>query len=733
VNRRPANTVSPARRLAIVAVVLGAGCAGQPPPPMPPSSPPSSRLSASTSDAASAPRPPTAKKVPHETAIHGQKLVDDYFWMREKGSPDVVGYLEAENAYTAAMTKPLEPRAQRLYDEMLGRIKQDDDTPPVKDGAFRYYHRYETGKQYPIHCRRAVKDPSPEIVMLDVNELGKSEKFIEVHGLDVSSDDHLLAYLVDTVGFRQYTLKIKDLRTNTLLPEAIERVDASAWAKDNRTLFYVTEDAQTKRPNKLFRHVLGSKAPDELVYEEKDEMFDLDVGLTRDKAFVVVTSSSKTTSEVRVIDAAKPVSAPRVLAPREHDHEYYVDHRGGLFYIRTNSGGRNFRLVTAPVATPGRDKWTELVPTRSDVMLEHVMVFDDHMVLAERREALPVLSIYDFKTKKTTKLDQAEAVHDVSPDANPEFKTTTFRYRYQSPVTPPQIVELDIGTGKRTVLKQTPVLGGFDPSRYETARVFAPARDGTRVPVSLVFKKGMRPDGTHPLYLNAYGSYGIPMSMWFSSDRVSLLDRGVVCAVAHIRGGGDMGKAWHDQGRMMSKMNTFTDFIDVGEQLTKDGWARKGGLAVSGGSAGGLLMGAVANMRPDLFRVVLAYVPFVDVINTMLDESLPLTVGEFEEWGNPKKEPEFAYMMKYSPYDNVRAQAYPTMLVRTSYNDSQVMYWEPAKWVAKLRARKTDPNLLLFKVNMQPAGHGGQSGRFDRLRDTAFDYAFLLEQLGIAD
>jgi oligopeptidase B len=631
------------------------------------------------------------------------------------------------------MTKSLEPLSGKLYEEMLARIKQDDDTPPVKDGAWRYYRRYETGKQYPIHCRKAAKEPAPEVVLLDVNELGKAQKFIEVHGLSVSDDANLLAYLVDTVGFRQYTLKVKDLQANVLLPEAIERVDATAWAKDNRTLFYVTEDAQTKRPNKLFRHVLGAKGADDLVYEEKDEMFDLDVERTRDKAFVVVTSKSKTTSEVRVIDAAKPTSAARVIAPREHDHEYYVDHRDGIFYIRTNSGGRNFRLVTAPVADPRRDKWTELIPMRNDVMLEDVLVFKDHMILAERRDALAQVSVYDFATKQAHALDQNEAVYDVQPDANPEFTAPTFRYRYQSPVTPPQIVEHEMKTGKRTVLKQTPVLGGYDPTRYETKRLWVPARDGTKVPVSLVYKVGTKPDASHPMYLSGYGSYGIAMPMYFTSDRVSLLDRGFVCAVAHIRGGGDMGKAWHDKGRMMAKMNTFTDFIDVSEALTRDGWVKPEGLIVAGGSAGGLLMGAIANMRPDLFKVVLAYVPFVDVINTMLDETLPLTVGEFEEWGNPKNKPDFDYMMQYSPYDNVKMHAYPTMLVRTSYNDSQVMYWEPAKWVARLRELKTDRNPLLFKVNMQPAGHGGQSGRFDRLHDTAFDYAFILRQLGFTE
>jgi len=694
-----------------------------------PRPPPVAVADAAAPPPSDAPKPPVAKKEPHKTQVHGLELVDDYHWLRSKGAPEVVAYLEAENAYTAAMTKGQAALEQKLYDELLARIKQDDDTVPAKDGAWKYYRRYETGKQYPLHCRKKAADAkAPEVVMLDLPEMAKNEKFLDVRGLGTSDDANLLLYSVDTAGFRQYTLKVKDLRTNTVLGEAIERVDAATWTADGKTIFYVTEDPQTKRADKLFRHVLGAKT-DELVYEEKDERFDLDVWRTRDKAYVIVESTSRTASEVRVIDATKPRSAPRLVAPREADHEYYVDHREGLFYIRTNSGSRNFRLVTAPASDPRRERWTELVPARDDVMLEGVSLFAGHMVLRERRAANPQLSVYDFKTKKTEAIAQADAVYDVGPDENREFQARTYRYKYQSPITPAQVVELDLVTRERTVLKETPVLGGFDKSRYETKRVEVPARDGTKVPVSLVFKKGTRPDGTHPMLLNAYGSYGFPMPMTFSSDRVSLLDRGVVWAHAHIRGGGDLGKRWHDEGRMKTKMNTFTDFIDVADALRKDGWAKK--LAITGGSAGGLLMGAVVNMRPDLFDAVLAYVPFVDVINTMLDETLPLTVSEFEEWGNPKKKEEYDWIARYSPYDNVKAQPYPAMLVRTSYNDSQVMYWEPAKWVAKLRARKTDANPLLFKVAMQPAGHGGQSGRFDRLHDTAFDYAFLLGRFGL--
>ena len=679
------------------------------------------------------PHAPIAKRDPRTTFLHGKTLVDDYFWLRNKGASDVVAYLESENAYTSAMTKSFEPLERALYDEMLARIKEDDSTPPANDGAWRYYKRYEKRKAYPIHCRIPAANPKGhEAIVLDLNDIGKTEKFVGVEEMAVTDDGNTLAYLLDTTGFRQFILKVKDLRSGQHGPEAIPRVDFVAFAKDNKTAFYVTQDAQTKRPNKLFRHTLGQDPTgDTLVYEEKDEMYEIELARTRSKAFLVLTSASRTTSEVRVIDAAKPTSAPRLIAPREHDHEYYVDHREGFFYIRTNSNGRNFRLVTAPVTNPGRDAWKEIVPHRKGVMLEDVFLFQDHMISLERQDALPRFTVLDFKSGTSQRLEEPEQVYDVHPDDNREFSTRTFRYKYQSFATPSSIVDLDVATRTTNVLQRTEVLGGFDANAYETRRILAPARDGTKIPVSLVFKKGTEPNGKSPLYLYAYGSYGYTIPLSFSHERISLLNRGFVYAHAHIRGGSDMGKTWHDQGRMTTKMNTFTDFIDVAEHLKTEGWAKKGGLVVAGGSAGGLLMGATLNMRSDLFDVVLAYVPFVDVISTMLDETLPLTVSEFEEWGNPKKKEEFDYLLRYSPYDNVQRRAYPTMLVRTSYNDSQVMYWEPAKWVAKLRAMKTDPHPLLFKINMQPAGHGGQSGRYDRLRDTAFDYAFILTQLGV--
>jgi oligopeptidase B len=681
------------------------------------------------------PRPPIAKKDPHEWSLFGDKHVDDYFWLRNKGSPDVVAYLQAENAYTDAMTRADAPLERTLYDEMVARLQEDDATPPVKDGAWVYYERFEKGKQYPIHCRRrALAKNAPEVVMLDLNAIAKDHTFVSVPDLVVSDDGNTLAYLLDTTGFRQFTLKSEDLRTERDGTEAIPRVDSMAFARDGKTLFYVTEDAQTKRADKLWRHTLGQDAAkDALVYDEKDEMFNLEVSRTKSKAFVVVTSASRTTSEVRVIDASAPTAPPRLVAPREHGQEYYVGHRGGLFYVLTNSGGRNFRVMTAPVATPDRDHWKELVPHRADVMIEDMRVFRDHMVLFEREDALPQISVYDLRTGKSRRIEQPEPAFDVEPDSNPEFASPTFRFKYQSFKTPLTWIDYDLTTHARQVVKKTEVRGGYDESAYETRRILAPARDGTLIPVSMAYRKGTIPDGTHPLWLYAYGSYGFAAPVTFRNDRASLLDRGFIWATAHIRGGGDMGKKWHDQGRMANKMNTFTDYIDVAEGLKRDGWAKKDALIASGGSAGGLLMGAVANMRPDLFRAIVAYVPWVDVIDDMLDETLPLTVAEFEEWGNPKKKDEYEWMAKYSPYDNVTAQAYPAMLVRSSYNDSQVMYWGPAKWVAKLRATKTGDAPLLLKMNMDPAGHGGKSGRYERLRDLAFDYAFVMTQLGLAN
>jgi oligopeptidase B len=673
---------------------------------------------------------PVAKKVPKVHVLHGDQRVDDYFWLREKKNPDVAAYLEAENAYTAAIMKPTEALRKTLYDEMLGRIKQTDLSVPYRLGDYFYYTRTEEGKQYPIYCRKKGNLIAPEEITLDANEMAKGHKFFAVGAHNVSDDGNLLAFSTDTTGFREYTLQVKDLRTGQMLPDRIEKAGSITWAKDNRTLFYTVQD-HAKRPHRLYRHVLGSTAADPLVYEEKDERFNVGAHRTRSRAYLLLDVSSHTTSEVRYLPADQPTGEWKLIDAREQDHEYGVEHHGNRFLIVTNDRGRNFRLVEAPVMNPTRANWTELVPHRPDVMLGSVIAFADHYVTTEREQALPHLRITDVKTGATHRLAFPEAVYSAFPARNPEFNTTVLRYSYESFTTPSSVFDYDMTSRERKLLKQTDVLGGYDPARYQAERVYATAADGLTVPISLVYRKGISRDGNNPMLLTGYGSYGSSSGASFNSNRISLLDRGVVFAVAHIRGGGDLGKAWHDDGRMFKKKNTFTDFIAAAEHLIKEQYASKARIVIEGGSAGGLLMGAVANLRPDLFKAVVSHVPFVDVINTMLDASLPLTVGEFEEWGNPAKKAEYDYMKTYCPYTNLAAKAYPAMLVTTSFNDSQVMYWEPAKYVAKLRTLKTDKNPLLLKTNMA-AGHGGASGRYDRLHEIAFNYAFMLWQMGLA-
>ncbi len=678
-----------------------------------------------------APALPVAKKNPKMETLHGEQRVDDYFWLRNKGSPDVVSYLESENAFTDALMKPTEPFQESLYREMLARIQETDVTVPYRYGDWLYYTRTEKGKQYPIYCRKKGSVEAQENVILDLNEMAKGEKFLFLGTLDPSYDGHLLAYSTDNTGFRQYTLRIQDLRTGELGPEAIPRVNSVAWSRDDSTLFYVVEN-EAKRPYRLYRHQLGKpSASDALLFEEKDEMFTLHVEQSRSREYVLLTSRSRTASEVRFLPADQPRGGFKLVAPREKDHEYYVSHRGRYFYIRTNSGGRNFRIVTAPVSNPARKSWKEIVSHRSEVMLERLEMFSDHYVLFERENGLPRIRITDLKTAKSHHVQFPEPVYFLSGAPNLEFRTDKLRFTYQSFVTPVSVYDYEIKTGEQALLKRIEVLGGYDPSRYQSERLHAKAADGTAIPISIVYRRELQRDGKSPMLLIGYGCCGISLPVTFSSDRLSLLDRGVSVAIAHIRGGGELGKKWHDQGRMMAKRNTFTDFIVAAEQLIAQGYTQPDRLVVQGGSAGGLLMGAVTNFRPDLFKAVVALFPFVDVINTMLDTSLPLTVEEFEEWGNPQNKEQYEYMRSYSPYDNVVPKGYPTMLVRTSYNDSQVMYWEPAKYVAKLRATKTDSNPLLFKINMEPAGHGGASGRYTKLRETAFDYAFILWQLGI--
>jgi oligopeptidase B len=651
--------------------------------------------------------------------------------MRDKKNPEVKAYLDTENTYAESVMKPTEELQKKLYDEMLGRIKETDLSVPYRKGGWLYYSRTEKGKQYPIYCRRKPEIEAPEEVFLDVNELAKGEKFMSVSDLEVSDDGTLLAYTTDNVGFREYKLHVKDLSgAGRQFPETVEKVSSVAWAADNKTLFYSVDDA-AKRPYRIYRHVLGADPKsDALVAEEKDEMFRVGVHRSRSMKILFLSSSSHTADEWRYIPADKPTADFAMIAPREKEHEYAVDHRGDLFYIRTNKDCRNFRVVTAPVASPGPENWKAMLPCRPAVMVSGISLFSGHAAIFEREDGLPRLRIIDLSTKADHRVDFPEPVYAAFPQNNEEFDTKLFRFSYQSFTTPPSVYDYDMATKERKLLKRTEVLGGYDPERYQSERRYAKASDGTKIPISLVYRKGFVADGKAPLWLNGYGSYGAPSFATFNSNRFTLLDRGFVFAIAHIRGGGEMGKPWHDAGRMMSKKNTFTDFIAVAEQLVADKYTSKDRLVIEGGSAGGLLMGAVTNMRPDLFKIVVTRVPFVDVINTMLDESLPLTVGEFEEWGNPKKKEEYAYIKTYSPYDNLAAKAYPTMLVKTSWDDSQVMYWEPAKYVAKLRTLKTDKNPLVFKINMA-GGHGGASGRYDRLKELAFDYAFVFTQLGI--
>jgi len=680
---------------------------------------------------------PSAKPRRTETTLHGHTLVDDYGWLRDKESPETIAYLEAENAYTAAALEPTKELQNTLYREMLSHIKETDISVPFRDGDYWYYTRTEEGQQYPIYCRKQDSLDAPEAVILDVNELAKGESFMALGGMTVSDDGNLLAYSFDNKGFRQYTLRVKDLRTGEVLPEQVERTGSVVWAADNKTIFYTVENEEQKRQYQLFRHTLGvSHAQDVLVYEETDERFNIGAGRTRDDKYIALESGSHTTSEARFLDAETPDATFRLIAQRRENIEYYIDHRNGKFFIRTNDTGRNFRLVTAPVENPDTDNWTEVIPHRAEVMLEDIDLFAQFYVACERRDGLQHMRVLRFandgtETQPVQEIAFPEPVYSAHPHVNRIFDTTKFRYAYQSLVTPSSVYEYDVITGESTLLKQLDVPGEFDRTLYASERLFAIAPDGVKVPVSVVYRKDRFERGKNPLYLYGYGSYGYSLPVGFNSNRLSLLDRGFVIAYAHIRGGGDLGKPWHDAGRLMQKLNTFTDFIAVAEHLTASGYGDPTRVAIEGGSAGGLLMGTVTNMRADLFRAVISHVPFVDVMNTMLDASLPLTVPEYEEWGNPNEKEAFEYMLGYSPYDNLEAKSYPAMLVKTSLYDSQVMYWEPAKYVAKLRTLKTDNNSLLLHTNMT-AGHGGASGRYDYLKEIAMDYAFLLRELNVS-
>jgi oligopeptidase B len=674
--------------------------------------------------------PPVAKKVPKTFALHGDTRTDDYFWLRDdkRKDPEVIAYLEAENAYTKSMLQSHEGLEQSLYKEILGRIKETDLSVSYKLGEYFYYSRTEQGKQYSYQCRKKGSLDGAEEILLDLNKLAEGNSFLALGGFDVSDDGNLLAYTTDTNGYRQYKLHVKDLRTGKTLDDTADRITSLSWASDNRTLLFTTEDPVTKRSNQLHRLKLGGKA--ETLYEEKDELYNLFSYRTRDRKYIFAVSASSTTTETRFLPCDHPNGEFKVVLPRQIDHEYYVDHYKDEFYIRTNDGAKNFRVVSAPISDPQKKNWKDFIPGNAAVKVEDMDFFANHCVVSSRENGLQRFTVIDMRTGKKRSVNFPEETYAVSGAANPEFDTKKFRFGYQSLVTPSSVYEYDLDSHEQTLLKQNEVVGGYDKSAYETKRIFATASDGVKVPVSIVHKKGIKLDGSNPTLLYGYGSYGVSIPDSFSAARLSLLNRGVVYAIAHIRGGGELGEEWHDNGKLMKKINTFTDFIASAEHLISQKYTSRDRLAIQGGSAGGLLMGAVTNMRPDLFKVVLSQVPFVDVMNTMLDASLPLTVGEYLEWGNPNEKAAYDYMRSYSPYDNIGAKEYPIMLVMTSLNDSQVGYWEPAKYVAKLRATKTDRNLLLLKTNMG-AGHGGASGRYDALKETAFAYTFILTQLGV--
>jgi oligopeptidase B len=673
---------------------------------------------------------PKAEKIPYVHSLHGDERLDPYFWMRDRQNPAVLAYLEAENAYTEATMQHTLPLQTQLYEEMLGRIQETDLSVPYKDGDYYYYSRTEAGKAYPIHCRKQGSLDADEEVLLDENLLAEGHEFFELGAFDISPDHQLLAYSVDTNGSELYTLYFLDLKTRELYPENIPDTYYSlAWGNDCKTVFYTQVDA-AHRPFKLFRHQLNSAIEtDVLVYHETDDFYYLNIDKTRSEAYLLMNLSSKITSEIHYLDANHPTGDFQVIRPRTTGVEYDVEHHSDRFYIVTNDEAMNFKLMSAPVVSPGVEHWETVIPHREDVMLSDVSAFVDHLVIYERTAGLPQIRIRQLASGKEHYVTFPEPTYEVGEGANPDFNTKTLRFGYTSLVTPSSVFDYDLETQERELKKETPVLGGYDRSQYISERLQAIAPDGTAVPLSLLYKKGITPNGDNPLLMIGYGSYGYNYPDNFSSVRLSLLDRGVVLAIAHIRGGAEMGRKWYEDGKFLHKKNTFTDFIACAEHLITQKWTSPNHLAISGGSAGGLLMGAVVNLRPDLFKSVVAQVPFVDVVSTILDTSLPLSAMEWEEWGNPNDKVFYDYMMSYSPYDNVEAKGYPAMLITAGLNDPRVSYWEPAKWTAKLRDLKTDHNVLLLKTNMD-AGHAGASGRYEQLKEIAFEYAFLLGQWG---
>ena len=679
---------------------------------------------------------PVARVDPTELELHGITRADDYYWLKEREDPAVVQYLTAENAYLEREMGHTAELQERLFQEIVGRIKEDDESVPYRFRDYFYQARYEEGMEYPIHVRRAGSSDGPEQVLVNVNVLAEGHEYFSasVGASGISEDQRVLAFGTDDVGRRKYTIRFLDLETGDFLADEIPDVTPNvAWAADNRTLFYTRQDPETLRWFQVYRHALGTDpSADELVYEETDEEYSVSVGRTKSREYIFIASFQTLSTEYRYVSADAPSAEFQVILPRSAGHEYSVEHYGDYFYFRTNHEAPNFRLVRAPVADPGFDGWEEVVAHRDSVLLEGFDIFRDHFVLEERESGLVRLRVIPWTGEGEHYIEFDDPAWMAFTTANLEFDTSVLRYGYTSMTTPFTTYDYDMVSRERTLLKRTEVVGDFDPADYESERLWAQARDGRKVPISLVHRRGFERGGSAPLLLHAYGSYGSSMDATFSSARLSLLDRGFVFAIAHVRGGEELGRWWYEEGKLLNKKNTFTDFIDSAVFLVREGYADPDRVFAMGGSAGGLLMGAVVNMRPDVWRGVVAAVPFVDVVTTMLDESIPLTTSEYDEWGDPNDPTYFEYMLSYSPYDNVERVDYPNLLVTTGLHDSQVQYWEPAKWVAKLRAMKTDSNRLYLHTNME-AGHGGASGRFKSHRETALKYAFLLDLAGIAE
>jgi len=689
-------------------------------------------LSAAPSLAAQDLAPPVAKTIAKVDTLHGDVITDNYFWIREKTNPEVISYLNAENAYTAAKMKHTEALQQKLYDEMLGRIKETDLSVPYRDNGYWYYNRTEKGKSYPIHLRKKGSLDGPEQIVIDENALASGKKFSQLGDWAVSPGGSRFAYLHDTTALRVYTLYITDLATGKRLGDPISSVVPSvAWANDS-TLFYQTADS-ARRSNAVWRHVIGTpQSSDVKVFQEDDVLNNVGVGRSKSGKYIYISDDGFTSSEARVIPTANPTAAPQVIAARRANVEYSVDDIGDAFLMTTNDGARNFKVQRIATNELGTGKWVDWIPATDSVFIQFVEPFKNYVLVVERSGGLRRLRVMDLKTRRAPHyITFPEAAYAVSPTQNVEFDSPTLRFVYNSMVTPPSTYDYNMATNQRVLLKRLDV-PTFDPAKYEVKRFMVTVRDGVKVPVSMIVGKGWKQDGTHPLLEYAYGSYGSTTEASFNSSVLSLVDRGFGYAIAHIRGGQEMGRQWYDDGKMMKKKNTFNDFVDVGQYLVDNKYTSKDRLIANGGSAGGLLMGAVVNMRPDLWKAVVADVPFVDVINTMMDASIPLTAQEWQQWGDPHIADQYAYMKTYSPYDNVARKAYPWMLVTTSLNDSQVAYWEPTKWVAKLRSMKTDSNPLYIKINMA-GGHGGSSGRYDVLRERAFRYAFMLDAVGMAN